>query len=284
MVLGWSRAQFVYFTTRMVIQELLYGLVLAFEYFGGFPRKLLFDNPRTVVLLRGATVGESKLHPRFLDFLGHFGLTLQLCELSRPQTKGKTERPMSYIAQSLVLPSLEHWTSAGDANRDGRVWLDTIANVRIHGTTRERPFDRLPLEGLTPFSTARPYDLTWSELRLVHKDCHFSWEGNRYSVPWQHGRTAVIVRRHPEGRLEVEREGEIVAIHRERPAGRGEMITLPEHVAGLWQKTLGRKRNYPAPAEPARVLSLSRLSGAPLETQVEKRDLSVYQRFLEEAV
>jgi hypothetical protein len=26
-----------------VLQELLYGLVLAFEYFGGLPRKLLFD-------------------------------------------------------------------------------------------------------------------------------------------------------------------------------------------------------------------------------------------------
>jgi hypothetical protein len=174
-VLGWSRAQFVYFTTRMVLQELLYGLVLAFEYFGGLPHKLLFDNPGTVVLLRGKTVAESKLHPRFLDFLGHFGLTLQLCELSRPQTKGKTERPMSYIAQSLVLPQLETRSGPADANRDARIWLDTVANVRIHGTTRERPCDRLPLEGLTPLSAARPYDLSWTEPRMVHKDCHFSW-------------------------------------------------------------------------------------------------------------
>src|SRR5690606_39143892 len=101
-VLGWSRTLFVYFTTRMVVQELLYGLVQSFEYFGGVPRTLLFDNPKTVVLRRGETVEDSTLHPRFLDFLGHYGLTLRLCKVRRAQTKGKVERPMEYIWTSLV--------------------------------------------------------------------------------------------------------------------------------------------------------------------------------------
>jgi transposase len=291
-VLSWSRTQFVYFTTRMTVQELLTGLVLAFEYFGGLPRKLLFDNPKTVVLVRGPSVADSKLHPRFLDFLGHYGLTLQLCEPRRPQTKGKTERPMSYIHSSLVLPRLEHWTTPADANRDARLWLDTVANVRVHGTTRTRPFDRLPHEGLTPLTSVRPYDLSWSEVRLVHKDCHFSWEGNRYSVPWQHGRTAVLVRRFPDGRLTVERDGVLIAQHRERVPGRGETVTLPEHVAGLWQKTLGRKQTHAAPPavsealgapEPlARVLPLPSAAALLPAAAVEQRDLAIYQRLLDE--
>jgi transposase len=284
-VLGYSRTQFVHFTCRMTVQELTRGLVLAFEYFGGLPKKLLFDNPKTVVLVRGESVATSRLHPRFLDFLGHYGLTLQLCEPARPRTKGKIERPMSYIRSSLALPSMEQWADPEGANRSARVWLDTVANVRIHGTTRERPIDRLPLENLTPLRSVRPYDLTWIEPRRVQRDCHISWEGNYYSVPWQHGSSAVLVRRHPEGTLEVERAGEVIATHRERAAGRGEWITLPEHMSGLWQKTLGRKQTYAAPgpktAPPALELLPQGVAGA---NDVEERGLSVYQDFLDAAV
>lgn len=292
LVLGWSRMQFVYFTTRMVMQELLVGLTEAFTYFGGWARKLLFDNPKTVVLARGPSVAASRLHPRFLDFLGHYGLTLQLCEPGRPRTKGKVERPMHYVAHSLVLPNAERWASPAEANRDARVWLDTVANVRVHGTTHERPVDRWPREGLVPLAAARPYDASWSEPRRVHRDCHFAWEGNRYSVPWAHGGTAVLVRRQPTGALEVERDGRVIARHTERVPGRGETVTLPEHVAGLWQRTLGRKRTYAAPYDaptvpPPPALGTGAAVGAGsalapfAELVVEQRALGVYQQLLD---
>lgn len=280
-VLGWSRADFVYFTTRMVVQELLGGLVEAFEYFGGLPRKLLLDNAKTVVLRRGETVRDSTLHPRFLDFLGHYGLELQLCRPYRAQTKGKVERPVDYVRTSLVYPNQGRLTTPEAWNRAARHWLDTVANVRIHGTTRERPIDRLPREGLTPIASVRPYDLTWTEPRRVAKDCHFSFEGNRYSVPWQHGGAAVLVRRLPGVRIEVERAGEVIATHGLRP-GKGQTITLPEHVAGLWQRTLGRRAasaSEPAHGSVGSVPALPAASavwGLP-EVEVETRDLSVYE-------
>jgi len=182
---------------------------------------------------------------------------------------------MGYIYTSLVLPCQEGWTSPEDANRDARHWLDTVANVRIHGTTRERPFDRLPLEGLIPIRSMRPYDLAWLEPRRVHKDCHFSWEGNRYSVPWRYGSTSVLVRRFPDGRLEVERGGGVIAHHRER-TGKGQTITLHEHVAGLWERTVGR---------PVATLALSSpvlgTAGPFPHLDVEHRPLTTYQQFLE---
>jgi transposase len=292
-VLGYSRLLWLKFYSKQDMQTVFSGLEEAFAFFGGVPREILPDNPKTVVLVRGATVRESTLHPHFLDFLGHYALELQLCEPRRPRTKGKVERPMRYIATSLVLPSFEHWHSPEDANREARIWLDSVANVRVHGTTRERPCDRLLREQLRALHSVRPYDLTWSEPRRVQKDCHFSWEGNFYSVPWQHGSSAVLVRRSPEGRLEVERAGELIATHRERVGGRGEHITLPAHLAGLWQKTLGRKQAHAPPADTAALASsaekgqtgpLSLLhAGTALQSTVEQRDLAVYQELLEAA-
>lgn len=278
-VLSWSRMQFVYFTTRMTVQELLTGLVLAFEYFGGWTGKILFDNPKTVVLRRGASVRSSTLHPRFQDFLGHYGLQLQLCEPRRPQTKGKIERPFSYVAASLVLPERGRHDTAHAWNTVGRRWLDTVANVRIHGTTGERPIDRLPREGLIPLQSVRPYDLTWTEARRVSRDGRVSWEGNLYSVPWEHGSTSVLVRRVPTGQLEIVRGGITIAVHQER-SDRGQVVVLPEHVAGLWQRTLGRKQAYSPPPAVARMLPHTEL----LPTlAVERRDLSLYDAFLTEA-
>jgi hypothetical protein len=94
----------------------------------------------------------------------------------------------------------------------------------------------------------------------------------------------VLVRRHPNGRLEVERAGEVIATHRERPAGRGETITRPEHIAGLWQKTLGRKQTHSAPAEVAPLLPLPHTASAALPAlEVEQRELAAYQYFLDAA-
>ena len=45
-----------------------------------------------------------------------------------------------------------------DLNRQARDWLDSTANVRVHGTTGEVPFDRLPLEQLLPLDGKPDYD------------------------------------------------------------------------------------------------------------------------------
>ena len=273
-VLAYSRFMFLRFSERMDVQELLFGLVQAFEYFGGLPKKLLFDNAKTVVIKRGKSTKDSKLNSRFADFLGHYGLELMLCRPRRAQTKGKVERPMDYIEKSLAMSGRESWHVLADANLAARLWLDQVANVRVHGTTGVRPIDRLPVEKLLPVSAARPFDLSFSEPRRVHKDCHFSWQGNRYSVPWRHGLSSVLVRRQPEGLLEVERGGELIARHRERPAGKRLTVTLPEHVAGLWHKTLSPKRHKDDAGE-----ALAR-GDAFAELEVEQRDLLAYDAFL----
>jgi len=80
-------------------------------------------------------------------------------------------------------------------NHQGRRWLNEVCNVRIHGTTGERPIDRMELERqhLQPVRKEE-YDICELELRKVHKDCYFSYGRNYYSVPQIYADKAVQVK------------------------------------------------------------------------------------------
>ena len=75
---------------------------------------------------------------------------------STTQSKGKVERPIGYIRKSFFYG--REFVSDADLNARARRWVDGEANVRIHGTLKERPADRFELERphLTPLA-ARPY-------------------------------------------------------------------------------------------------------------------------------
>ncbi|RFQ43921.1 integrase, partial [Listeria monocytogenes] len=72
-----------------------------------------------------------------------------------------------------------------DVNQQAVIWRDTVANIRIHGTTHERPQSRFPDEKLQRLPKHR-YLLAYSALRKVLNDCRISWNASLYSVPWQY--------------------------------------------------------------------------------------------------
>ena len=80
----------------------------------------------------------------FLRFSVHWGFRIRACRPYRAQTKGKVERPVSYIRKNFFYGR----TFASDADLNARVlgWLDGVANVRVHGTLKERPADRFEAE------------------------------------------------------------------------------------------------------------------------------------------
>ena len=69
---------FVEYVTDEKIETLLACHEHAFEYFGGVPKQVLYDNMKTVVIERdGYGEGNHKLNPLFLDFAKHWGLHSQ---------------------------------------------------------------------------------------------------------------------------------------------------------------------------------------------------------------
>lgn len=155
--LGYSRISYVEFVSDMKVETLIACHQHAFERFGGVPRRILYDNMKTVVIERDATgEGAHRFHAGFLDYARHCGFIIKLCRPYRAKTKGKVERFNGYLRRSFYVPLVARLKQAGlilevvTANAEVRHWLHDVANARVHGTTGLRPDQRLAEEVLQP--------------------------------------------------------------------------------------------------------------------------------------
>jgi hypothetical protein len=82
------------------------------------------------------------------------------------------------------LAGLEVPHSLGALNTAARQWLETIANVRIHGETHKQPRELFALEqdALRPLP-ALPPDTSVTQSVRVSNRCRVVLDTNRYSVP-----------------------------------------------------------------------------------------------------
>ena len=156
-VLGYSRLMWVQFYARQTMRTLMSGLEGSFSYFGGVPSELLFDQMKAVVIEDGRDQGGTLIeNPEFMRFSHHWSFRIRACRPYRAKTKGKVERPIRYLRESFFYGRT--FTSDDDLNAQVLHWLKTVANVRSHGTLKERPLDRFERErGLLEPLAQRPY-------------------------------------------------------------------------------------------------------------------------------
>ena len=240
----------------------------AFEYFGGHTREHLYDRPRTVCQPGGD--GRVVWNATFKQFADYWGFEPHLCRAYRAQTKGKVESGVKYVKRNF-LPGRDFVDELDFREQLGQ-WQAEIADVRIHGTTHERPCDRFAREQPHLIATAgQPgFRLDASQPRIVADDYLVSFETNRYSVPFTLiGRTVDVTRRR--GRLQIAHQGVLAAEHDEL-AGKYQVRTLPEHGPGAIARTARRVASTPG--------SAGRGPRAALP-EVEIRDLAVYEAVAE---
>ena len=192
MVLGWSRAIYVEFANHADIATFIRCHLNAFEALGGMPEQCLYDNAKTVVLKRDEN-GVRQWNPRLLDFALRLGFEPAVCRPYRAQTKGKVENGVKYVKRNFW-PSVK-FTDREDLNRQACEWVFGVANVRIHGTTGERPGDRLSVEqkSLRPFPGWGKVAVFVREQRTVGRDGYVNWENAYYGVPSQYAGKSVEV-------------------------------------------------------------------------------------------
>jgi len=228
--LGFSRYRVAYVCPDETRDTLIACLSQAFLELGGLPQELLLDNMKPVVVRPRTADEPAVLAEDWMRFCATCGIVTNPCWPFRAQTKGKVERLMGVVKQFLssrTFLDLEHL--------EGEFRAETMRQgASIHSTTKQEPLLRLELErnylGELP---PHPYSYTVSHERVVSRDLLVSFEGNRYSVPQAFAQKRVKVKATPREVLVFSCEGALIANHRRRGKGAGEVVMDPEHYRGL---------------------------------------------------
>jgi len=225
MTLCFSRYSYYELVLDQTVPTFLGAIRRGFEDFGGAPSRIKPDNLKSAVLI--SALGERYYQEDFFRLCQHYGTLPDAARPMTPTDKGRTERDIGYVKHSCF--EGRGLTTFEEAQAWLARWRREVALVRIHGTTRRRPFDlfeEAERAALRPLP-ADPYEITSFSRHKVRKDCHVHVLSNYYSVPHSFVGTVVTVRT-SEQRIEVFAAGECVARH-ERARGRGETRTQDEH-------------------------------------------------------
>jgi transposase len=212
-VLGYSRRLFCRAFLAQRQDDWLEGLEGAFQHFGGLTEQVLCDNASPLVTSHNLQSGEVVWNPGFEAFCRDRGLIPKACRPRRARTKGKIERGVGYVKHNALAG--RSFASFEELRVHLSNWMIKIADLRIHGTTQERPilrFERDERAALRPLPPRRLAVRTRRLTRRISADCFVDVDTVRYSAPHRHVRETVevVVKEHD---VEIWLRGRIIAHH-----------------------------------------------------------------------
>jgi transposase len=182
LVLSWSRAMFARFTLDQTLETFLLGHALAFEALGGVPRRILYDNLKSVVLER---VGEHiRFHPQLLECAGHYHFAPVPCAPYRGNEKGKVERTIQYLRHGFF--AARRVTTVDDLNRQLAEWIANIAHARpVPGDPTRRPVRDALVEERDRLLPLPAHRFECDHVRPIAsgKQPYVRFDRNDYSIP-----------------------------------------------------------------------------------------------------
>lgn len=233
MVLSWSRAIFLrFYLGHDHTAFFLRGHQEAFDFFGGMPRTILYDNLKSAVLER---VGDAiRFNPRMLEFAGHYRFEPRPVAVARGNEKGRVERAIRYIRDNFF--AARSYRDLDDLNAQALVWCQTVALERSSpemsgktvGTALESEREHL----LSLPDNTLPCDER-VEVR-VGKTPYARFDLNDYSVPHTHVRRTLTVLASP-GTVRI-LDGNTELARHPRSYDRGRQIEDAEHLRVLTEE------------------------------------------------
>jgi len=180
-VLSCSRKAYSEVVPRQTTEAFIRCIENAFVHFGGVPRTLVIDNLKAAVTK--ADWYDPELNPKIQAFAEHYGTVVLPTRPYTPRHKGKVERGVGY-AQSNALKG-RTFTSLAEQNQFLGEWEATVADTRIHGTTRQQVgkiFCELEKPALSPLPAGR-FPCFQEAQRSVNRDGHVEVARAYYSAP-----------------------------------------------------------------------------------------------------
>lgn len=225
MVLCYSRLMYLEFTVSQTMEHFLACHQNSFNFFGGIPRKIMVDNLKSAVLKR--IVGKAPVfNPKYLDFANHAGFTITPCNPGKGNEKGRVENGVGYVKKNFLAGlDIPDFSVINPAAKN---WLESIANIRIHGETREKPRklfqeEKTQLQALPP----HPYDIANITQIRASSQFRITLDTNRYSVPAEYAGANLTLKAYPD-RLCIYSGEKLIARHN-RSYDRHQDFEDPEH-------------------------------------------------------
>ncbi len=231
MVLSFSGMLYLEFFPSQSLENFMAAHVHAFQYFKGCPKRIRYDNLRTVVLNRIGSVIQ--FNPRFLDFAAHYLFTPSPCNVKSPHEKGRVESAVRYVKRNFL--SGRSFSSISQCNTEAFLWRDGKANCRIHGTTKKRPVDLLQ-EKEQPLLTPLPaidYDTRITRTVKSTTQALVRFDNNRYSVPFAYA-SRILTLKVDDQMVNIYDKEQLIARH-QRARGNNQVVEDPSHRKGLLQ-------------------------------------------------
>jgi transposase len=229
MVLCHSRMMYVEFTVSESMEHFLACHQNAFNFFGAVPESIMVDNLKSAVIRR--LIGQAPVfNPRYMDMANHFGFKIKACGVGKGNEKGRVENAVGYTKKNFLggldIPEFSA------VNPAARAWLDTVANVRVHGATRTPPVEMFKEErpAMRPLPEM-PYDVSVTRQARATNRFRVIVDTNRYSVPAEYAGQRLSLKAYPE-RICIYRHEKLIAQH-PRSYDRNRDFEHPDHPRAL---------------------------------------------------
>lgn len=211
MALPYSDAFFVMVFERECTETCWEGHVRAFEFFGGVPHRITYDNSKVLVsqIIGGR---DRKLTHGFLQLKSHYLFDHHFCRVRRANEKGVVEGVVKYARLNFFVPVPQVRDLEELNERLVQMCRDDLTR-RLRG--KERPKAELLVEDQVafiplpqaPFDACRKQSTTASSLSLVRFDT------NDYSVPVRYAHHTVLVKGYVD-RVVIYHKGQEIADHK----------------------------------------------------------------------
>jgi transposase len=229
MVLCYSRMLYLEFTVSQSLEHFLACHQNAFHYLGSVPQRIMVDNLKSAVLRR--IIGRAPgFNPKYLDFANHYGFSISACNVGKGNEKGRVENAVGYLKKNLLAGlEIPDFAAIGPAAKH---WLETVANVRIHGESHQKPVERFEQERSCLLSLpVNDFDIATVSQQRASSQFRITLDTNRYSVPAEYAGRRLTVKTYPD-RLCIYCEDKLIARH-PRSYDRHQDFEDPDHPKAL---------------------------------------------------
>jgi transposase len=239
-VLSHSRKGYSEVVWRQTTECFIRCLENSFRYFGGVPKTTVIDNLRAAVTR--ADWYDPDINPKVEEFCRHYGTVIMPTRPAMPRHKGKVEAGVKY-GQNNALKGRK-FTSLAEQNLFLSDWERTVADTRIHGTTRRqviKVFNEVERSKLLLLPTSL-FPVFEEAPRSVHRDGYVEVQRAYYSVPPEYVGRQVWVRWESRLIRVFNQRREQVALH--ALAEPGKFTTDPQHLHSPYRRVIQRNLDY----------------------------------------